>query len=311
MTKTPSVEIVEPRIIPSPEGLYSYTAWIDDWLFVHHNKEGGNAFTVRIWRFRSDGSQFEMLDLPAHSSCASDWIKAVLLPSVLPDGRLGYISRCRPPDDILTTLQFTMAYDIESEEAVPLLNYSVAEFGLGTGGMVWNPELTRGLMGDGDVYIDEKLQWFTAEGSEVIDVGLAQAYGASWSPDGEKIAFVGSKEQGSPLAHSVYDLYLMSAEGSEVRPIVRGFHASGGVEWSPNGRWLVFPANFGEEEGDNQGLWLIDPEAGDLRTIAEGVFGVPAWSPDGQRLVVVQFLGPPGEREHRLVSLDVGSILEE
>ena len=311
MTKTPSVEIVEPRIIPSPEGLYSYTAWIDDWLFVHHNKEGGNAFTVRIWRFRSDGSQFEMLDLPAHSSCASDWIKAVLLPSVLPDGRLGYISRCRPPDDILTTLQFTMAYDIESEEAVPLLNYSVAEFGLGTGGMVWNPEMTRGIMGDGDVYIDEKLQWFTREGSEPLDVGLVQAYGAAWSPDGETIAFIGSEEQGSPLVSGQYQLYLMNEEGTQIPRILEGFKASGGVSWSPDGRWLVFPANFGDEEGDNQGLWLIDPESGDLRMIAEGVFDVPAWSPDGQRMVVVQFLGPPDEREHRLVILDLSSILEQ
>jgi len=59
--------------------------------------------------------------------------------------------------------------------------------------------MTRGIMGNGRVYIDEQLTWFTKEGSQPIDVGLVQAYGPSWSPDCEQVAFIGLKEKGAPL----------------------------------------------------------------------------------------------------------------
>ena len=311
VNSTPVVQLAGLEVVPSPSGSYGALAWLGNWIVVDYEEELKDAFSGRIWRLRPDGSEFEMLDLPAHSSCASDCIKGVMVPSELPDGRMGYISLCRPPDDILTTLQFAMAYDMESEEVEPLLDYSVADFTIGTGGLVWNPRMTRGIMGDGHAFIEEQLQWFTREGPEPLDVGLVQAYGAAWSPDGETIAFIGSENQGSPRVLGDYELYLMSKNGDQIRPIVEGFKATGGISWSPDGRWLVFPAIFGEEEGDDQGLWLIDPEFGDLRMIAEGGFSVPAWSPDGQRFVVVQFLGPASDREHRLVILDVGSILQE
>ena len=311
VNNTPVVQLATLEVIPSPSGSYGALAWLGDWIIVDYEEELKDAFSGRIWRLRSDGSEFEMLDLPAHSSCASNWIKGVMVPSQLPDGRLGYISLCRPPDDILTTLQFAMAYDMEREEAEPLLDYSVADFSIGTGGLVWNPGMKRGIMGDGHRYIEEQLQWFTREGKEPLDVGLVQAYGAAWSPDGETIAFIGSEEQGSPRVLGEYKLYLMDKEGKQIRPILEGFKASGGVSWSPDGQWLVFPAIFGEQEGDDQGLWQVSLESGELRMIAEGGFGRPAWSPDGQRMVVVQFLGPASEREHRLVILDLSAILEE
>ena len=311
VNSTPVVRLASLEVIPSPSGSYGYLAWIDDWIVLEYEEELQDVYSGRIWRLRPDGSQFEMLDIPAHSSCESDWIKGVYVPSLLPDGRIGYISRCRPQDDILGKMQFAIAYNTDSEEVEPLLEYSVAEFSIGTGGLVWNPKMTRGIMGDGHRYIEEQLQWFTSGGKEPLDVGLVQAYGAAWSPDGETIAFIGSEKQGSPRALGDYELYLMNKEGKQIRPIVEGFKASGGVSWSPDGRWLVFPAIFGEQEGDDQGLWLINPESGKLRMIAEGGFSVPAWSPDGQRMVVVEFLGPASEREHRLVILDLGSILEQ
>ena len=311
VNSTAVIQLASLEVIPSPSGSYGYLAWLGDRIFVEYEEELKDAFSARIWRLRPNGSEFEMLDLPAHSSCASDWIKAVLIPSVLPDGRLGYISRCRPPDDILVTKQFAIAFDEQSKTTEPLLDYSVADFSLGTGGLVWNPQMTVGLMGDGSAFIEEQLQWFTREGLEPLDVGLVQAYGPAWSPDGETIAFIGSEEQGSSLVLGDYRLYLMNKEGRQIRPILEGFKATGGVSWSPDGRLLVFPAIFGEEEGDDQGLWLVNPESGELRMIAEGGFSIPAWSPDGRRMVVVEFLGPPGEREHRLVILDLGSILDK
>ena len=311
VNSTPVIQLASLEVLLSPGGLFGEVAWLGDWIVVDYGEELKNIFGIGIWRLRPDGTEFEILDLPPHSSCGADWFQAVMASSQLPDGRLGYIAFCRPPDDILGKMQFAMAYDMENQQAEQLLGYSVSEFGLGTGGLVWNPQMTLGLMGDGSAYIEEQLQWFTREGMEPLDVGLVQAYGAAWSPDGKTIAFIGSEEQGSPRVLGDYELYLMNKDGEQIRPIVEGFKASGGVSWSPDGRWIVFPAIFGEQEGDDQGLWLINPESGDLRMIAEGGFSVPAWSRDSKRMVVVEFLGPAREREHRLVILDLGSILEE
>ena len=311
VNNTPVSQLATLEVIPSPTGSYGSLAWLGDWIFVDYEEELKDAFSARMWRLRPDGTEFEILDLPSESSCGSDWFKSVIAPSRLPDGRLGYIAFCGPPDDPLITRHFAMAYELGSGMAESLLDYSVADFSIGTGGLVWNPEMTRGIMGDGRAYIEEQLQWFTREGPEPLDVGLVQAYGADWSPDGETIAFIGSENQGSPRVLGDYELYLMNKNGEQIRPIVEGFKASGGVSWSPDGRWLAFHAIFGEEEGDDQGLWLVNPESSELHMIAEGGFGIPAWSPDGQRMVVVQFFGPPLEREFRPVILDLGAIMEE
>jgi Tol biopolymer transport system component len=165
------------------------------------------------------------------------------------------------------------------------------------------------IMGNGRSYIDEQLSLYTKAGNEPIDVGLVQAYGPSWSPDGDQVAFLGSKEEGSPLTYSDLGLYIMNAEGKDVWLVLEGFHDASGVAWSPQGRWLAFPAAFGEREEERYGLWLFDMELGQARQIAEGSFGSVRWSEDGERIAVVQFLGPPLESEDRVAIVEVGPLL--
>lgn len=91
----------------------------------------------------------------------------------------------------------------------------------------------------------------------------------AYSPDGRTIAFVSDRDgEGRRL-------YLMDADGDNVRPIdtgVAGDHF--GPAWSPDGRRLVFYATT--EEGDV--VYLTAPAGGSGR-VTTGVF--PAWSPDG------------------------------
>src|SRR3990170_960456 len=87
------------------------------------------------------------------------------------------------------------------------------------------------------------------------DVGLPLAYGPSWSPDGDRIAFIGSRSTGSPLIDTtVHGVYLMNSDGTDVRLLLEGFDDSGGLSFSPDGRWLAFPGRFGRREGEEQGL---------------------------------------------------------
>jgi hypothetical protein len=315
--KTPT-EVPEPSKLPeleyiqSPQGLYGYVAWLDDEsLAVQYRTGLSGALSPRIWQLTLDGQSFEMMDLPKHPSCGPDGENGYEAPERLPDGRMGYFVACRPAGDTFNIKYYLMALDNQTGRVTQLLDYPMPESIVGTGGFQWNPTMSVGLMGNGNPFISEQIYRLSKEGWELLDVGLAQAYGPSWSPNGDQVAFIGSTERGTPLTFSDLGLYLMSAEGKDVHPVLEGFRVSSGVAWSPHGRWLAFPATFGDGEAQNSGLWLFDLDQSQARQIANGEFALPRWSPDGQRIAVVQFLGPVDDREHRVAIVEVGPLLTE
>ena len=296
------------RHIESPPGLYSYLDWLDEeTLAVQYRPGLMGALSARIWRLSVDGRSFEEMELPKHPSCGAEGQNGFEAPSRLPDGRMGYVVACQAEAGPSEITMFLMAFDPISAEVEQLLEYPLPTFSVGTGGFMWNPTMDLGIMGNGRAYIDEQLYWYRISGWEPLDVGLVQAYGPSWSPDGMSIAFIGSEEEGSPRTFSNYGLFLMNSDGGSPRVLLEGFHDTAGVSYSPDGQSLVFPGTFGAREGDRQGLWLYDLPTGRLKQLAEGVFGEARWAPDGERMAVVQFLGPPGrEREHRVAIIEVG-----
>jgi len=157
------------RVVPSPEGLYSSPTWFGDWIIVQYaaKLEKGLA-RIGIWRLRTDGSEFEKIELPNHPSCGPDGLNGFLEPAVLPDGRLSYAVDCSPAGDPFGARTHLMAYDPASGEVEQVFNYPLPANSVGTGGYAWNPEMTRMIMGDGHRYIDEQLYWFTQKTSEPI-----------------------------------------------------------------------------------------------------------------------------------------------
>src|SRR3990172_7756803 len=304
--QTPLAEV---RVVPSPGGYYEYPTWWYGWMGVNYSGRGKGVASVGIWRLRSDGSEFEKIELPNHPSCGPDGLNGFGSSTTLPDGRLGYDVDCSPKGDPFGARTHLMAYDGSGGEVEQVLNYPVPSGSVGTGGYAWNPDMTRMIMGDGHRYIDEQLYWFTRDGSDPFGVGLPLAYGPSWSPDGTQIAFIGSRATGTPLIGSALGVYLVKADGTGVRLLLEGFYDSAGLAFSPDGRWVAFPGRFGRREGEEQGLWVVDVETGERRLVAEGVFDAPRWSPDGQQIVVVQFVGPVETRRDQLVIIEVGPVL--
>jgi hypothetical protein len=304
-------KLAELEYIQSPQGLYGEVAWLDDeTLAVQYRTGLLGALSPRIWRLALDGQSFEMMDLPKHLSCGPDGENGFEAPERLLDGRMSYFVACRPAGDTFNIKYYLMALDNQTGQVTQLLDYPMPESIVGTGGFQWNPTMSIGLMGNANRFISEQMYRLSKEGWEELDVGLAQAYGPSWSPDGEQIAFIGAKEKGSPLTFSDLGLYLMSADAEDVHPVLEGFRVASGVAWAPQARWLAFPAAFGDGDTEkNSGLWLFDLEQDQVRQITEGEFGLPRWSPDGQRIAVVQFLGPVEDREHRVAIVDVGPLL--
>ena len=297
--------LAEVRVVPSPGGYYEYPTWWDGWIVVQYSATPQGVASVGIWRLRSDGSEFEKIELPNHPSCGPDGLNGFGSSTTLPNGRLGYDVDCSPKGDPFGARTHLMAYDGSSGEVEQVLNYPVPSGSVGTGGYAWNPDMTRMIMGDGHRYIDEQLYSFTRDGSDPLDVGLPLAYGPSWSPDGTQIAFIGSRGRGSPLASSEYNLYLMDADGTNVHALASKFLDAVGVSWSPDGRWLAFSA---APEG-RPGLWLVDPMTGKVRLIAEGSFDIPRWSADGQEILTVEFEPTADPPKDRIVIVEVGPVL--
>jgi hypothetical protein len=85
-------------------------------------------------------------------------------------------------------------------------------------------------------------------------------YAPSWSPTGERIAFV-----------TKGDLWVADADGSHRAQLVKD---ANDPAWSPNGRRLAFT-----RDGD---VYTVRADGLDERHLARGAH--PAWSPDGERL---------------------------
>ena len=110
--------------------------------------------------------------------------------------------------------------------------------------------------------------------------------GVALSPDGATVAYT--------VRHTVWDdntydteIWIAPADGAPY-PLTRTVDGSStSPAWSPDGRWLAFLAERGE--GEETQVHLIDPRGGEawaITEIEEGVSGL-AWSPAGDRLMLM------------------------
>ena len=104
---------------------------------------------------------------------------------------------------------------------------------------------------------------------------------ARWSPEGDRIAFV-SLRDGTP------EVYLTDAEGGRPTRVTSNLAADQLGDWSSNGEWLVF---FRTEWGEEQGLWLRNPDGVNVVHLTTEQDTDPAWSPNGDHIVFVRRAG--------------------
>jgi Tol biopolymer transport system component len=129
-----------------------------------------------------------------------------------------------------------------------------------------------------------------ADGTGVASItdGSAWDFAPAWSPDGTKIAF--SRENG-PNAPA--DVYVMNADGSAQANITNNVAFDSHPAWSPDGTRIAFVSN--REGGGLSSLYVMSPDGSSQRPFgATPLRGFdPDWSPDGTRLAYSKDNGPP------------------
>ncbi len=108
-----------------------------------------------------------------------------------------------------------------------------------------------------------------------------------WSPDGSQIAFASNRahyegtspEPGEPD----FDLYVMNADGSNVRRVTTDPANERDPSWMPDGKSIVYSGDGGSR-GDLYRVWLDGGKVDRLTRHFVGRAIMPTVSPDGQRI---------------------------
>jgi TolB protein len=111
-----------------------------------------------------------------------------------------------------------------------------------------------------------------ADGSEQRRLAPAHS-GMRWSPDGQKIAFVGSWQNGN-------DIFVMNADGSGLEKLTTSDSRESGVAWSPDGQKIAY-ARHSE-------IYVMAADGSEQRRLTnEASRGELAWSPLGNTIAFV------------------------
>ncbi len=101
-----------------------------------------------------------------------------------------------------------------------------------------------------------------------------------WSPDGERIVF-SSNRDGDPKNENSGEIYVMNADGSDVRRLTRYGFGAFRPSWSPDGKRMVFTSTHHAKSTDDKDfeIYVMDADGTNVQrlTFNKGVDGHPAW----------------------------------
>jgi Tol biopolymer transport system component len=128
----------------------------------------------------------------------------------------------------------------------------------------------------------------TPSGIETILLGPSGA--SDWSPDGRRVAFVGSN--GDFWQSRLHAVFIAGADGSQPERITPWGDVLS-VQWSPNGRLLAFTKG--------RDIFTVHPDGTDrvkLTSSQDGTYSFgPMWSPDSSRLLFIRGSGQVLDRQ--------------
>jgi hypothetical protein len=100
---------------------------------------------------------------------------------------------------------------------------------------------------------------------------LAVGTGARWAPDGSKIVYL---RQSADAVGSgwQFEIWTMRPDGSAKRPLVTKPCPCMGLQWSSDGRWLIFIASRGQRDD----VWVVGADGRNARRLVRDA-NIVAW----------------------------------
>src|ERR1700704_473184 len=94
----------------------------------------------------------------------------------------------------------------------------------------------------------------------------------AWSPDGKQIAFASDRD-------GVMNIYVMDADGKNVKALTKGQELSRVPTWSPDGKKIAFCRMT--QNGTQ--IHVMDADGKNVKQVGDGDGWDPCWSPDGKK----------------------------
>ncbi|WP_345724399.1 hypothetical protein [Herpetosiphon gulosus] len=312
MTMTTSETTILPYTPqPLPEvngtpGEYSGLAWLDQGLVVQAS--GPAPSTQRLMWVEPSGTIETSLPI-AHDPAYA--ISLHYRPQRLPNGQVGFVmdAGIRNESDVLDDVYSYVQFDPSTTTLTTLIPPPSDPAIFVRGRVVWNPAMNRALVTDAQELGSRFYWWTAADGFVPLELDVAVAEYFAWSPDGTTIAMFGKPRIGSggptSALSSPANLYLMDADAEHRRIILTDAYSIAGLQWSPDGRWLVLIARL---DGGRTVVWLLNPSTGErLPLTPPGRYQWPVWSPDGSQIAFIAYdpknTGKPGNDS--VITLDV------
>lgn len=134
------------------------------------------------------------------------------------------------------------------------------------------------------LYPDETLWRSRPDGSQRVQLTFAPkvAFLPRWSPDGNTIAFVAA-EPGKP-----WKIFLVPSRGGTAREVLPEARNEVDVDWSADGKQLVFGRLSEQASTEAINIQLLDLATGQLSVLpgSDNLFS-PRWSPDGRYIAAL------------------------
>jgi Tol biopolymer transport system component len=160
----------------------------------------------------------------------------------------------------------------------------------------WAPDgrsfvFTRDSGGQPQLYMysfsDGRVQPLTQPGT------WRDAYAASWSPDGRRIAFAGGLAKD---ASDNGDLFTVQPDGSGVRRLTSTpTWDESDPDWSPDGTRVLYARQHGYADPQ---LMTIGSSGGRPHRLMRSSLGDPAWSPDGRSIAATGIVIASSDGSH-------------
>lgn len=114
----------------------------------------------------------------------------------------------------------------------------------------------------------------------VTELAAEHVEGATWSPDGQQIAFASDRD-------GDYDIYVTSIDGGTPRTLTDNTVEDRYPAWSPDGLWIAYASE--QNQPGTLEVWRMDPNGENVKQLTDNENSslAPAWSPDSQSIVFI------------------------